>query len=69
MYMVMLGLLIAAYLLQLVIMLGELKKGLGMKRKCLCSKATTVLLEGTVQKCKMWFCYIFIAPYIKKYNV
>jgi len=47
--MVTLGLLIAAYL-QFVIMLGELKKGLGVKRKCLCSKTTTVLLEWTVPK-------------------
>ena len=47
--MAMLGLLIAAYL-QFVIMLGELKKGLGMKRKCLCNKTTTVLLEGIIQK-------------------
>jgi len=47
--MVMLGLLIAAYL-QFVIMLGELKKGFGMKRKCLCNKNTTVLVEGTIQK-------------------
>ena len=31
-------------------MLAELKKGLGVKRKCLCSKTTSVLLEGTVQK-------------------
>ena len=47
--MVRLGLLIAAYL-QFVIMLGELKKGLGMKRKCLCSKTTAVMLEGVIQK-------------------
>jgi len=45
----MLRLLIAAYT-QFVIMLGELKKGLGVKRKCLCSRTTTVLLEGTIQK-------------------
>jgi hypothetical protein len=31
-------------------MLAELKKGLGMKRQCLCSKTTTVLLERTVPK-------------------
>ena len=47
--MVRLGLLIAAYL-QFVIMLGELKKGLGMKRKCLCSKTATALLERIIQK-------------------
>ena len=29
-------------------MLAELKKGLGMERKCLCSKTTTVLSEWTV---------------------
>jgi len=58
--MVMLGLLIVAHL-QFVIMRGEVKKGLGMKRKCLCSKTTTVLLEGTVKKCMMCVCYIFIA--------
>ena len=56
----MLGLLIVAHL-QFVIMRGEVKKGLGMKRKCLCSKTTTVLLEGTVKKCMMCVCYIFIA--------
>ena len=45
----MLGLFIAAYL-QFVIMLAELKKGLGLKRKRLCSKTTTVLSECTVAK-------------------
>jgi len=45
--MVMLGLLIVAYL-QFVIMRAKLKKGLGMKRKCLCSKTTTVLSEWTI---------------------
>ena len=59
--MVMLGLLIAAYL-QFVIMLAELKKGLGMERKYLCSKNTTVCQNGLYQKCMMWVCYIFIAP-------
>jgi len=56
--MVKFGLLIAACLQFL--MLGKLKKGLGMKRKCLCSKTTTVLLEGIIQK-MMWVSYIFIA--------
>jgi len=41
----MLGLLIAAYI-QFVIMLGEIKKGLGVKRKCLCSKNTAVCQNG-----------------------
>jgi hypothetical protein len=45
----MLGLFVAAHL-QLVIMLAELKKGLHLKRKCLCSKTTTVILECTVAK-------------------
>jgi len=56
----MLGLLIAAYL-QFVIMLAELKKGLGMKRESLCSKNTAVCQNGPYQKCMMWVCYIFIA--------
>jgi len=42
--MVTLGLFIAAYI-QIVIMLAELKKGLGVKRKSLCSKTTEVLSE------------------------
>ena len=46
--MAMLGLLIAEYLQ--FVMLGELKKRLGIKRKCLCSKTTTVLLEEIIQK-------------------
>jgi len=45
----MLGFLIAAYL-QFVIMLAELKKGLCMEKKRLCSKATTVLSEWALPK-------------------
>jgi len=58
--MVMLGLLVVAYI-QFVIMLGELKKGLGVKRKCLCSKNTAVCLNGPYKICMMWLCYMFIA--------
>jgi len=43
----MLGLFTVAYL-QFMIMLAELKKGLSLKRKCLCSKTTTVLSESIV---------------------
>jgi len=50
--MVMLRLVIVAYR-QFVIVLADLKKGLGMKRKCLCSKNTTVQSEWTVPKSMM----------------
>ena len=50
-------------------MLAELTKGLGMKRKSLCSKNTTVCQNGPYQKCMMLVCYIFIASYINKYTV
>jgi len=43
----MLSLLIVSYL-QFVIMLAELKKGLSLKRKCLCSKTTIILPEWIV---------------------
>ena len=59
--MVMLRLLIIAQL-QFMVMLAELTKGLGMKRKCLCSKNTAVCQNGLYQKCMMWVCYIFIIP-------
>jgi len=50
-------LLIAAYL-QFVIMLGELKKGLGVKRECLCSKNTAVCQNGLYQICMMYLTYL-----------
>ena len=48
-------------ILQFVIMLGKLKKGLGMESKCLCSKNTAVCQNGLYQKCMMWVSYKFIA--------
>jgi len=46
---IMLDSLIIAYI-QLLIMLIELQKQLNQEIKCLCSKTTTVLLEGTIPK-------------------
>ena len=55
--MVTLGLVVAAYL-QIVIMLAELKRDLGVKRKGLCSKTTKVLSERTIQKCILYLTYL-----------
>jgi len=45
----MLDSLIVAYI-QLLIMLTELQKQLNQELKCVCSKTTTVLLEGIIPK-------------------